>query len=89
MSDDVGDGGPMPPSHGEVDAGEPVAGLSDLEIDPSAGFLHRLRNDIARRSLASQFLSLTWYAPKMVLLEFVTMVFSLFRPADDRKGDRP
>lgn len=89
MSDDAGNGGFVPPNDRDGDPGDPLPGLEELEIQPSAGFLLRLGNKIERRSVASYFLGLMWYVPKMVILEFVTMVFYLFGPADDREGDKP
>jgi hypothetical protein len=89
LSDETGNGGFVPPEDRDVDPGRPVRGLGELEIEPSAGFLHRLRNKIERRSATSQFLSVTWYLPKLVLLEFVTIVFYFLRPADDGEGDKP
>lgn len=89
MSNDAGNGGFVPPDDKNGDPGEPVAGLTEMEIEPSAGFLLRLRDKIERRSLSTHFLALAWYVPKMVILEFVTIVFYFFGPADDRKGDKP
>ena len=89
MSGETGNGGFVPPDDRDVDPGQPVRSLSELEVQPSAGFLDRLRNKIDRRSVTSQFLSVTWYLPKLVLLEFVTIVFYFLRPADDGEGDKP
>lgn len=71
---------------GEPDPGEPIAALAGLRVEPSTTFLARVRHRVERRTLGSQLLSLTWYAPAVVLLEFVTLIFGAMgvqRPGDD------
>jgi len=81
---DERDGGRIPPD--DVDPGAPIAALAELRVEPSMTFLTRVRHRVERRSLGSQLLSLTWYAPAVVVLEFVTLIFGALgaqRPCDD------
>jgi hypothetical protein len=70
----------------QVDAGEPIAALAELRVEPSTTFITRVRHRVERRNLGSQLLTLTWYGPAVLVLEFVSLVFGVFdarRPGDD------
>jgi len=88
VTDDPRDPGAGPPGNDEeVDTGQPIGMLSDLEHPARPGFMGRVRNRIERRSLTGQFATFSWYLPKVVLLEFVEMLFAFFGPSQRPKGD--
>jgi len=70
----------------DVDPGEPVAALAGLVQEPSPDFAARVRRRIERRSLASQFLLLTWHMPVAVLLEFLVMIVEICFPGRSKGG---
>ena len=73
----------------DEDLGEPIRQLSLLSIEPTRGFLDRVRARIERRRLGSHIVGLAWYAPILVFLEFVTMLVAIFRtgtPTEDKEG---
>ena len=65
---------------------EPIAEIAALREDAGAGFLTRLRRRIERRSLTKQFLGFSWDFPKVILVELLEFVFSLFAPRHDGGG---
>ena len=79
----------LPPTGADAnedpDLGEPVAELAALEVELRQGFLARLRRRIDRRSLSGEMLVVSWELPKMVLLEFLRLLFDLCSPSE---GDR-
>lgn len=79
--------GAGPPDDEPVDAGEPIAVLADFDEPVSTGFLTRLRRKIDRRVLTSQFATATWEMPKIILIEFLGMIFEMFQPRTVDKGD--
>lgn len=84
MTDD-----PKRPDAGDdVDPGPPITELRDLERSPSSGFRSRVRRAIERRSVTSQFLSVTWHLPWVILLEFLSMIFEVLGHRSDGEGDR-
>jgi hypothetical protein len=70
----------------DVDPGEPVRLLADLEQEPSAAFLNVVRRKIHRRSAASQFVSFSWNVPKVILLEFWNILVEILSPRGTQKG---
>jgi hypothetical protein len=78
--DDPGSRGP------DFDAGEPISQLAQLEEEPSAGFVRRLRASLGRRIASSQVASFAWNVPVLVLLEFLNMLFRLFQPKQEKGG---
>lgn len=60
------------------DLGEPVLELLELTEQPSGGFLSRLLSTLRRRSLGSHIAALSFTAFGEVILEFLTMIYSLF-----------
>ena len=76
-----------PPNDEDLDTGQPIEMLADLEEPARPGFMERVRNRIERRSLTGQFASFTWYLPKVILLEFLEMLFELFSSPQRPKGD--
>ena len=81
--------GTVPPDDRDMDFGSPIAILSQLDHEPSPGFLVRVRKKIDRRVMASEFASFSWHIPKLILLEFLGAAFALFRPQTDRKQGGP
>ncbi len=69
------------------DMGEPIDALRDLSVDPSDGFLGRLRNTLRRRDLSSQVATLSWTGFGAVALEFFRMIFSMLEPPVDGEGE--
>jgi hypothetical protein len=67
------------------DTGEPIAMLRDFGEEPTAGFLARIRGSIQRRMLTSQLAEISWFAPVMVLFEFVKFFFAFFESVSGRR----
>lgn len=86
MTDEPRDPGTGPPDGEDVDTGLPIEVLSDLELPTRPGFMARVRNRIERRSITSQFVVFSWYLPKVVLLEFLQMLFEFISPSQRPKG---
>ncbi len=70
--------GPGAPADEDPETGRPVEVLHDLGQQPSPGFIERLRLKLQRRTLTGQIAVLSWQLPKMLLLEFLDLVFHLF-----------
>jgi hypothetical protein len=70
----------------DVDPGEPVTVLADLEQEPSTAFLNVVRRKIHRRSAASQFVSFSWNVPKVILLEFWNILVEILSSRGTQKG---
>jgi hypothetical protein len=86
MNDATGDG--MPPVDPDgIDTGEPIRALTTLEEPTSDGFVDRVRHALDRRTLTSQVSSLWWDVPKVVLLEFLKLIFEWFGDPDRTEGD--
>ena len=86
MSDDVRPDGPADDDD-EADLGPPIAELRRLEQPSSATFLEVLRRKVERRVVTGQVTSAWWYLPRLVLLQFLEMIFGLFEPTDGDKGE--
>lgn len=69
------------------DLGEPIDALRDLSVEPSDGFLARLRSTLRRRDLSSQVATLSWMGLGTVVLEFFRMIFSMLEPPPDGEGE--
>ena len=69
----------------EVD--EPIAGLDGLDQPTSPGFVATLRARIERRQLTGHFASLAWHVPKIVILEFVRLIFDFVGSLSSDEGD--
>jgi hypothetical protein len=77
------------PHHNDIDPGEPVAELADLQLKPSLGFFDRLRSAIDRRVLGVECVDVSRNALAAMFCEFWAMIMSLFIPTDgDERGDR-
>jgi hypothetical protein len=72
---------------GEDGAGTPVTLLAELREVPSGRFRGRVRRGIDRRLLGGQALDLTWSGPIAVLLEYMKMLFQVFRRENDGPGE--
>lgn len=59
----------------DVDPGEPIRLLADLEEPVSSRLRHRVRNSIHRRHLSGDLLDFTILTPGMVLVTYVTGLF--------------
>ena len=70
------------------DLGEPIEALRDLAVDPSDGFLGRLRNSLRRRDLSSQVATLSWTGLGTVVLEFFRVIFAILEPPPEEEGDQ-
>jgi len=60
---------------GDVDPGQPVRLLADLEEPVSDGLRKRVQNSIRRRHLAGDLVDFTLLTPGMVLVTYVTGLF--------------
>ena len=56
--------------------GRPVTEIADLELKPAPGFLAHVRRRIERRFLTGQLFDLSWFAPVIVVLEYLDLLFS-------------
>lgn len=66
---------------------EPIAELRDLELQPKAGFLDRVRGSVERRRLTADTADLGWVGMQVFVLEMLDMLFGVFRPDRPDKGD--
>lgn len=81
-------GGPTDPTdRDEIDVGEPVSQLTDLQQAPSPGFLDAIRRRIWRRHFVADAGELWWSGLAYIVLEFVKLCTQLFQPAADTQGD--
>lgn len=64
------------PDAASIDTGEPISLLRDLEEPVSESFMGALNRRIQRRMLAADVGRLTWSGPIMVVLEFLSLIFS-------------
>jgi hypothetical protein len=69
------------------DLGEPIDELKALEVEVSSGFLARLVSALQRRSLVGQMATLAWIASAQAILEFLSMIFSIFDSGPSRKEE--
>ena len=76
----------MSPNGDEDRDDVPVAELRRLSVEPSPSFGARLRRRIARRETSNQVLIAAFHIPLAVLLAFLDMTFSLFRPYPGDRG---
>lgn len=84
MVDDPRDFDRMLPE--DIEPGEPIAQLRDLDEETSPSFVVRVRSKILRRTLASQFTSLFWSIPEMLFVEFWNFVAGLLKARDTKEG---
>jgi hypothetical protein len=82
-------GEPNNPDDNEDEAGEPLAILADFQQEPSPHFLGRIRKKIDRRITASNVVAIGWHLPRLVLVEFLDMIFHVFGSHNPQKGDKP
>jgi len=68
------------------DAGEAIEALAALEGAPSARFWLTVRRKIERRMVTAHVADFSWELPKVVLIEFIQLVFGLFQRREDPKG---
>lgn len=71
---------------GPDDEDEPIEALSELGLEASGGFWAGVRKKIDRRVSAGHVASFAWDLPRLVFIEFLEIVFSLFPATKDRKG---
>jgi len=86
MNDKTGFESQEAPEGEEVETGEPITLLEDVEQEISPVFLDRVRSRIERRTLSSQAVSLCWELPILLLLEVLNVFFEVLTPPEDRKG---
>lgn len=60
------------------ESGPPATELTEVEQEVSAEFVNKVRRRIHRRTTANQCLSLTWYLPKVVLVELAGVINHVF-----------
>jgi hypothetical protein len=80
------DSDPTSGTPGPDDDDEPIEALSELDLEPSGSFWARVRKKIDRRVSAGHVASFAWDLPRLVFIEFLEIVFSLFPATKDRKG---
>jgi hypothetical protein len=77
------------PHSNDIDPGETVAELAQLELTPTTGFFARLRNRIERKMLGVECVDATKNGLVGMFCEFWHMIMSLFACAEsDERGDR-
>ena len=64
----------------------PIRGLADLEHEVSPQFVSIVRRKIQRRATVSQFANFSWSLPRMIFVEFLSLVMHVMAVADGRKG---
>ena len=69
------------------ESAEPLAELRDLELEPGADFLDRVRGSVDRRRLAAETADLGWVGVQVFVLEVLDMIFGAFRRNRPDKGD--
>ena len=72
----------------EVDPGEPIAVLAELDDEASTDLLTRIRRTIQRRTAAAQLASFSWSAPLMVLKEVWLILIEQLNPKSTGKDGR-
>jgi hypothetical protein len=72
----------------EVDLGEPIRLLADLEEPAPSRLRARVRNSIRRRHLAGDLLDFSVFAPGKVLLTYVTGLFEALMGGPSATIDR-
>jgi len=60
-----------------INTGDPIEVLRNLEEPVSESFMAALDRKIQRRLLATDMGRLTWYGPILVVLETISMIFSI------------
>lgn len=68
------------------EAGEPIAILRGLQVEPSPRFRDRLRNRIERRRVAGDLTGFLWTAPTIIAIEVLRVAFSI-APRKNEEGD--
>ena len=66
-------------SPGEVDPGQPIEVLKELQQETSARFLGRVRGRIHRRAATTQVAAYSWHLPKTTLLEMARLLTHLLQ----------
>jgi small-conductance mechanosensitive channel len=74
-------------SENDIDPGLPLTELAGLRETPAEGFVERIRGSIQRRMVVAHSSDLAMPIFLRTLLEYVTMVFSLFESASHEKRD--
>ncbi len=72
----------------EIDPGAPVAELRSLRHAVDPRFRDRLHGKLQRKFLGRQVVELAWFAPFLVLLEFIGAIFGLLGVGDGEKPRR-
>ncbi len=74
------------PDGESIDTGHPITALRDIEEDVSDSFMASLNRRIQRRMLAADVSRLTWGGPIRIVLEFLSLIFSIGgRDPDEQK----
>ena len=60
----------------DIDDGEPIAELRDLELDPRSDLPLRVRRGIERRFFARDLLTLSWTGITKAVMEWLAMLFT-------------
>jgi len=72
----------------DLETGEPVRELLNLEYDTSPVFLTGVRRKIHRRVATAHVASFSWNLPKAILLELIRLLGHSFGALGDTKGTR-
>ena len=81
-------GTPGHENNSENETGEPIGMLADFQQDPSSHFLQRIRKRINRRMTAATAVAFACHLPKLILIEFLDMIFQVFSSDKPQKGDK-
>lgn len=84
MNDEIPRNPPGAPDE-DVEAGEPIGTLWQLEQDTSSSFLARIRRRIYRRTTTSQLISVSWHLPGIVFTELLGILVHLVTGPGMRK----
>jgi len=69
-------------------ADDPIADLEQLDHDVSPEFVQGVRNKVERRRITGHFVVLSWDLPRVIVLEFLELVFQFVDFVSDSKGGR-
>lgn len=71
----------------EEDLGEPIEALRGYDEDVGLGFVDRVLGSLRRRTLSSHVATLIWSGTGEAVREFLELIYSLFGPHNQGRGD--
>ena len=81
-------GGRPPEGDDGSAADRPIVDLEELDYQVSPRFLQGVRNKVERRRVTGHFVVLSWDLPRVLVLEFLELLFQFVDLVSDSKGGR-